>query len=125
MLSQVNVRCLIVDDNAGFLETARMLLERQGLDVVGVASTGDEAVRLARDLEPGVILLDIDLGGESGFSVARRLVEECGFDGRRLILISTHDEDEFAELIEASPAIGFVSKSDLSAAAITELLRAA
>ena len=59
-------------------------------------------------------LIDIDLGGEGGFAVVRKLVDDIGVDARSLILISTHAKEEFADLIEASPAAGFVSKSKSS-----------
>ena len=115
------LRCLIVDDNPAFLEAARDLLEREGLNVVGVATSGEEAIREARDLRPDVALVDIDLGDESGFAVVRELAEADGLV-ENLILISTHAEHEFADLIEASPALGFVAKSDLGADAIQALV---
>ena len=115
--------CLIVDDSAGFLDAARTLLVQEGISVVGVASTKVEALQRAKELRPEVILVDIDLGAESGFDLARRLVEESGLDPRSVILISTHAREEFADLIEASAAGGFLSKSDLSASAIREILR--
>ena len=118
----VRLRCLIVDDSHQFLDAARRLLRQQGVEVAGVASTGDEVVRLARELRPDVTLIDIDLSGEDGFAVARRLAEVEGHGGK-LIFISTHAEDEFAELVESSPGIGFVSKSSLSAAAIDQVIR--
>lgn len=118
----VRLRCLIVDDSHEFLDAARRLLRQQGVEVAGVASTGDEVVRLARELRPDVTLIDIDLSGEDGFAVARRLAEVEGHGGK-LIFISTHAEDEFAELVESSPGIGFVSKSSLSAAAIDQVIR--
>ncbi|MEN3280022.1 MAG: hypothetical protein V7607_1162 [Solirubrobacteraceae bacterium] len=111
------LRCLIVDDNASFLKAARALLEREGVRVVGVASNGAEALTLARELRPDVILLDIALGAESGLEIAHRLVE-ADPDGARVILISTHAEADFADLIEATPAVGFVPKSELSASAV-------
>jgi DNA-binding NarL/FixJ family response regulator len=113
-------RCLIVDDSPPFVRAAQGLLERQGITVVGAASTSDEALQLARRLRPDVTLVDIDLGGESGFDVVRRLRREA--DLARLILISTHVEEDYAELIAASPAAGFLSKSTLSADAIRDLL---
>ena len=58
---------LIVDDNPLFLEAACGLLERDGLLVVGVAATSDEALQQAEELRPEVVLVDIMLGGESGF----------------------------------------------------------
>jgi DNA-binding NarL/FixJ family response regulator len=114
----MNVRCLIVDDSRHFLDAARGLLERQGLTVVGEASTGAEALRLAAKLRPDVTLVDIDLGGESGFEVARQLSRQAATTASRMILISTHAEEDYAELIAASPAIGFLSKAELSGGAI-------
>jgi DNA-binding NarL/FixJ family response regulator len=114
---------LIVDDNSGFLQAARALLEQEGMEVVGVASTGAEAVRCAAELHPDVTLVDIDLGADSGFEVARRLFDDPSVDPGQLILISAHDEDDFVDLIEASPAVGFLVKPTLSATAIERLLR--
>ena len=71
----MGLRCLIVDDNASFLEAAADLLRRQGVAVVGVASSGDEAVERVRELRPDVALVDIKLGAESGLAVARRLAD--------------------------------------------------
>jgi DNA-binding NarL/FixJ family response regulator len=116
------LRCLIVDDSPHFLEAARSLLERQGMTVVGVASTSTDALRRARELRPDVTLVDIDLGGESGLELARRLHREADPALARVILVSTHAEEDYAELIAASPAVGFLSKSTLSAGAIRELL---
>lgn len=112
------LRCLIVDDSPGFLRSARMLLEGEGMAVVGVASTGADAVRQAEELQPDVLLVDIDLGPENGIDVVRRLEAELGLPPARLVLISAHSEDDFADLIAASPVAGFVSKAELSASAI-------
>jgi CheY-like chemotaxis protein len=116
------LRALIVDDNSHFLVAARDLLEREGVDVVAVASTGADAIRLAGDLGPDVTLVDIDLGEESGFDVARKLTNERPGKEGSVILISTYAERDFADLIAASPAVGFLSKSDLSATSLRELL---
>ena len=117
------LRSLIVEDNAGYLAAARALLEREGVSVVGVASSCAEAVQLAGKLHPDVALVDIDLGDESGFDVARRLAGAGGSALSRVVLISAYPEGDFAELIAASPALGFVPKSDLSAGSILELLQ--
>jgi CheY-like chemotaxis protein len=119
----VVLRCVIVDDNPGFLQAARALLEQEGLQVVGVASTAAEAVRCLADLHPDVTLVDIDLGEDSGFEVAQRLFDDPSVDPGQLVLISAHAEDDFADLIEASPAVGFLVKPTLSATAIERLLR--
>jgi CheY-like chemotaxis protein len=115
------LRCLIVDDNPRFLDAARGLLEREGVAVVGTASTSAEAAQRVDDLLPDVALVDIDLGGESGFDVARQLLGN-GRDAPRIILISTHAEQDYADLIAASPAAGFLAKTALSARAIHQLL---
>jgi two-component system, NarL family, nitrate/nitrite response regulator NarL len=122
MLAPVGMRCLIVDDSAGFRQAARALLEQEGMTVVGVAATCEDAVRLAIELRPDVTLVDIDLGGSSGCDLARRLADEAGGAAGRVILISAHAEEEFADLIEASPAAGFLPKPALCADAIRDLI---
>jgi DNA-binding NarL/FixJ family response regulator len=117
----VALRLLIVDDQTGFCEAARELLEGQGLAVVGCATSSAEALRSVRELRPEVALVDIDLGHESGFDLARSLADADG-GSTRVILVSTHDEREFVKLIEASPAIGFLAKTELSAERIHQLL---
>jgi DNA-binding NarL/FixJ family response regulator len=113
----VELRCLIVDDSVRFLEAARALLQQQGLQVVGMATNVAQALESASALRPDVALVDVGLGDESGFDVAARI------DGVLVILTSTQDEQDLADLLEASPAIGFLPKAALSAAAIGELLR--
>jgi CheY-like chemotaxis protein len=117
------IRCLIVDDNPRFAQIAGEILQEDGVDVLGVAADGQEAMRLVRELHPDLALVDIDLGGESGLGVAQRLCA-AGQDSLApaVILISTHAREEFAELIAASPAVGFIAKADLSADAIQALL---
>jgi DNA-binding NarL/FixJ family response regulator len=117
------LRCLIVDDNASFRDEMRGLLTEQGVHVVGGAGSEAEAIRQIAELRPDVALIDIDLSGESGFDLARRLRDQPDQASiPHLILISTHDESEYADLIEASSAIGFLSKVDLSAATIRRTL---
>jgi CheY-like chemotaxis protein len=117
------LRCLIVDDNRRFLDVARNLLELEGVTVVGLASSIAEALDRVAELRPDVTLLDIELGGESGFDLARRLDQRADTTTCPMILISTHAEADYADLIEASPVLGFLSKSALSGSAIRDLLR--
>ena len=107
----MQIRSLIVDDNHHFLAAARLLLEREGVAVVGVASTSAEALRLEKELRPDVALVDIRLGDESGFDLARELPGT-------VILISTYEQSEYAEELAASPAAGFIPKAQLSASAV-------
>jgi DNA-binding NarL/FixJ family response regulator len=111
------IRCLIVDDNEPFLDAAHLLLEREGMAVVGVATTCAEALRLEQELRPDVVLVDIHLGAESGFDLARQL-------SGPVVLISTHDRGEYAERIEDSPAAGYIPKAELSTSAVLRLVGA-
>ncbi len=120
----VGLRCLIVDDNFGFLEAARDLLGRQGINVVGVASSGREAHERLGQLEPDVMLVDVDLGEESGFDLARELAESKR-QAPPIVLISAYGEHDLVDLIAASPALGFLSKAQLSGEAIRGLLERA
>ena len=116
------LRCLIVDDNRCFLDAASGLLEREGVAVVGVASTIAEAVRRVQELKPDVALVDVELGNESGFDLARRIHSETTLDSSRVILISTHADEDIANVITGAPAAAFLCKSRLSARAIREIL---
>jgi DNA-binding NarL/FixJ family response regulator len=113
-------RCLLVDDSDAFLETASLLLEREGLTVVGVASNIADALQQARALRPDLILVDIGLGTESGFTLARLLARD--HLGADVILISAGAEADYADLIAESPAAGFLAKSELSAKRIGRIL---
>jgi DNA-binding NarL/FixJ family response regulator len=120
----VVLRCLIVDDNEGFLAVAHRTLERDGLDVVGTATTVAGALREVDALRPDVVLIDIALGAESGFELTRRLVARYPDLRERIVLISTRDEEDVRDLVAASPAAGFLSKARLSARAVSELVAA-
>jgi DNA-binding NarL/FixJ family response regulator len=115
------IRCLIVDDNHSFLRAARVLLNRDGLDVAGIASNGVAALRAVETLRPDVVLVDIFLGEESGFELARSIVGADKSDAT-VILISTHSEADFGDMIVSSPAAGFIPKPELSASAIQKIV---
>ena len=121
---RVSIRSLIVDDSDAFIKAASVLLQREGVIVVGAASNSAEALRLAGALRPDVILVDIGLGEESGFDLARLLAQDGQAGGAEVILISARAEADYAELIAESPAAGFLVKSDLSAQAINRILAA-
>jgi DNA-binding NarL/FixJ family response regulator len=118
----VSIRCLLVDDSDAFLRAASILLQREGMTVLGLTSNSAEALQLAGALRPDVILVDIGLGEESGFDLARLLAEDGQAGGAEVILISAGAEADYAELIAESPAAGFLVKSDLSAQAIDLIL---
>jgi CheY-like chemotaxis protein len=117
------LRCVIVDDNPAFIDVATRLLERGGISIIGAASTIAEAVQRVEELRPDVTLVDVDLGGESGFHLAVRL-HQPNSHGPKIILTSAHSEQDYADMIAASPAVGFLPKADLSSDAIHQLLAA-
>jgi CheY-like chemotaxis protein len=114
------MRCLIVDDSADFVDAARGLLQCEGITTVGSASTSADALRRFEELRPDVTLVDINLGSESGFELAEQL-HRAG-EPSPVILISTYAAQDFADMIETSPAVGFLSKSALTCGAIHDLV---
>jgi len=113
--------CLIVDDSPEFFEAATQLLADDAVTVVGVAATSDQAVSQALALRPDVVLVDVNLGSESGLDLAERLAG-LPHGGPPVVLISAETRSELSELVEASGALGFVSKTDLSGDEIRKLL---
>jgi len=107
---------LIVDDHKAFRTSARHLLEADGLEVVGEAATGSDALELIGELSPDIVLLDIQLPDIDGFMVAKELRER----GERavIVLTSSRDAADYGASIAESGARGFVPKGDLSGAAI-------
>jgi CheY-like chemotaxis protein len=116
------MRCVIVDDNRDFLDAASRLLEHQGISVVAVATSSAEGVQRVEELRPDVTLVDIDLGEESGFDVVEKLHRNGSGAAVPTILISTHAEDDYAEMVAASPALAFIPKAALSGSAIRDVL---
>jgi DNA-binding NarL/FixJ family response regulator len=111
---------VIVDDHPSFRSSARMLLESDGFEVVGEAATGEEGVEVALDLRPDLVLLDVNLPDIDGFEVATRITADA--QPPRVILTSSRDSTDFGPLVQKSGALGFVPKSELSGAALEELL---
>jgi CheY-like chemotaxis protein len=117
----VGTGLVVVDDNQSFAEIARVQLERQGRRVLGVAGTSADALELVAELRPDIVLVDLMLGDESGLDLARVLAGQGNSDAPVVILISAYPPADVAELIAASPAVGFLPKSELSSDAIFRL----
>jgi CheY-like chemotaxis protein len=106
---------LIVDDHPSFRSVARLLLESEGYDVVGEAPDGEAALRLAGELSPDVVLLDLNMPGIDGFEVARRLPA-----GPAIVLVSSRDARDIGPL--DGNVRGFIAKGELSGEALREVL---
>jgi DNA-binding NarL/FixJ family response regulator len=113
-------RVLIVDDHASFRTCTRTLLESEGYDVVGEAADGESAVALAAKLEPELVLLDIQLPDIDGFAVAEQLL--ANRPRLQIVLVSSRDRSSYGPLIDRCGARGFLSKGDVSGAALESLL---
>ncbi len=112
-LTQMPLRCLIVDDSELFLVSAVRLLTAQGMEVVGTAHDSATALELATSLAPDVAIVDIELGEEDGIELARQMPPAT-----KVVLISARERDDVAEVIDTTDVAGFVPKRALSAAAI-------
>jgi len=109
---------LIVDDYAPFRDGARGLLESGEFDVVGEAEAGHEAVRLAQEVRPDVVLLDVHMPDLDGFEVARRLAE---LESPPVVVL-TSSRDDYAPLVSGSAAHALARKDALSAETLAAAL---
>ena len=105
---------LIVDDHPGFRSAARALLEAADFDVVGEAADGAAAIAAVAELQPDVVLLDVQLPELDGFGVA----EQVGDCGAVIVLTSSRSAASFKRRLAANPAWFFIPKSDLSGPAL-------
>lgn len=115
-------RVLIVDDHAPFRAVARVMLESGGFEVVGEATSGEQALSAAAMLDPDVVLLDVQLPDTDGFVVSQALRRAA--DGPCVVLCSIRDAGAYGSRVADSGAAGFVEKSQLSAAVVAGYLEA-
>jgi DNA-binding NarL/FixJ family response regulator len=111
---------LIVDDHPGFRARARALLVAAGYEVVGEAADGGSGVRMAMDLSPDLVLVDVQLPDITGFEVVRRVHSEPGPPA--IVLVSSRDACDYGSRVGRSGALGFISKAELSARTLRAVL---
>jgi DNA-binding NarL/FixJ family response regulator len=111
---------LVVDDYEPFRLVMREMLERDGFRVVGEASDGTAAIEAVRLLRPDVVLLDVHLPGDDGFVVCELLQRLAPVP--QVVLTSSHHIGAFRRRLRTSAARGFISKADLTTAAVVALL---
>jgi CheY-like chemotaxis protein len=120
MILCMEASVLIVDDNERFRSRARRWLEGSGFVVVAEAADGGSALEAAREHRPDVVLLDIELPGIDGLTVASRLTRAA--DPPAVVLTSTHDAEDYGARAAGCGARGFVPKAELSGEALAALL---
>ena len=102
-------RVLIVDDHVMLRESMRVALGLAGIDVVGEAGDGDEALRLVEELDPSVVLMDVSLpGGPDGIEVTRRL---CARDPElRIVMVTMHSNSALVARAVRAGACAYLTK---------------
>jgi DNA-binding NarL/FixJ family response regulator len=111
---------LIVDDHDGFRSFARALLQAEGFEVVGEAADGLSALEAAAELEPDLVLLDIQLPDIDGFEVAERLSRDG--EPPAVVLVSTREAAAYRRRLADTRARGFIPKAELSGPALLALV---
>ena len=109
---------LIVDDHSAFRASARRLLEEDGFEVIGEADDGASGIKLARELDPDLVLLDVVLPDTTGFDVA----EELRGVRADVVLVSSRGSADLAPRLRDTPALGFIPKDELTSEAVRALL---
>jgi len=118
----VTLRVLVADDQAPFRKAVRSLLAASdGFELVGEATSGEQAVTLAQELHPDLVLMDIQMDGIGGIAAARAIA--AADPATATILVSTYREDELPSEARTCGAAGYVHKAELGAGTITRLLR--
>ncbi|MEO8292217.1 MAG: response regulator transcription factor [Actinomycetota bacterium] len=107
----MTVRVLIVDDQEPFREAARMVVDiTDGFEVVGEAETGEDSVRMAEELHPDLVLMDVNLPGINGLDATRQILGQGG-GSVVVLLLSTYEEEEYAPRAAECGAAAYIPKS--------------
>ena len=107
------VRVLIVDDQEPFRMAARMVVEStDGFEVVGETESGEASVQAAKELEPDLVLMDVNLPGINGLEATRQILSES--DSVVILLLSTYEEEEYAPRAAECGAAAYIPKSSFS-----------
>jgi DNA-binding NarL/FixJ family response regulator len=120
----MGIRLLVVDDDIGFRVTLRQLLsDREDAFVVGEASDGEEALRLAETVHPDVVLTDLAMPRMSGLELTRRL--KARWPSIAVVMITVHDDEMYRRTALAAGAAAFLVKKTLGVDLWPTLLRVA
>jgi len=107
----MTVRVLIVDDQGPFRQAARMVVEATaGFEVVGESETGEDSIERARELNPDLVLMDVNLPGINGLDATRKILEDSG-NRVVVLLLSTYEEEEYAPRAAECGAAAYIPKA--------------
>ena len=119
-----SVGVLIVDDQEPFRMAARMVVEAtDGFEVVGESETGEAAVDMARDLNPDLVLMDVNLPGINGLDATRQILKDS--DRVIILLLSTYEEAEYAPRAAECGAAAYIPKSSFGPDRLSDAWEAA
>ncbi len=115
---------MVVDDQRAFGELASEIMgQGEDFEVVAIAGSGEEALRLADELHPDLVLMDVQLGGGmSGFEATERTLK-C-HPHTKIVVLSMYHEDEYSRLAKQFGALGFISKQDFDLKTLVKTLGA-
>ena len=114
------MRVLIVDDQAPFRRAARAVLAATpDFEAVGEAESGEQALELADELAPALVLMDINMPGIDGIEASRRITARR--PGTVVVLLSTYRADDLPGDAASCGAAGYVHKEDFGAAVLREI----
>jgi len=119
-IGDVRAGVLVVDGHTSFRTFARRLLVAEGFDVVGEAANGASALSAAGALRSDVVLLDVQLPDVDGFRVALELASHE--PPPAVVLVSSRARSDYGSRVDASRAVGFLTKADLNGAALARVL---
>src|SRR5437879_584250 len=109
----MSLRILLADDHTLVRQAVRKALELEGLEVVGEASDGQEALAQCRHLQPDVAVLDVSMPRLNGIEAAREIVRRC--PNTRVLMLSEHSVGQFVVASLEAGALGYVLKASRAA----------
>ena len=115
------IRVLVVDDHVLFAEALSAMLDAEpAVEVVGLATNGDDAVEQAERLEPDVVLMDISMPGLDGFEATRRILAQR--PATRVLIVTGSDASQDVAAAREAGAAGYVTKDQIGAELIDAIL---